>query len=478
MLLLETPELLAAAVPLGLAYWRWGRVRGVTGALRVMLLFVLLLACCGPRWNAGGRGLDVVVVADRSKSMAEDERLLELITNLGKQRGQHHRLGIVTFGREARVEQVLSNRAELTEFVRDVAADGSDLEQALQTALTLTDPRRPARLLVFSDGESNGGDEGAAARRARELGVPIDFRLFERLHVGDAAIDAVDLPAAATPGEPFQFSVWIDADQPVEAAVAVQRDGIEIARQSVNLRLGRNRVLFRDVLETGGFYRYEAVLEANSDPVPENNRGIGVVRVEAGPRLLVLTGPGREESRLVTTLRKGGLTVDAQEFSTTELTQDALDPYRAVVIENVSASSLGRLKLERLAQFVEDLGGGLLLTGGEQSFGSGGYYRSALEQVLPVSLELREEHRKARVALAIVLDRSGSMRVPVSGDRTKMDLADQGTAECVRVLSSGDSVAILAVDTAAEVIQPLTEVNDAEAIAQRALAIQSTGGGI
>lgn len=478
MLVLETPELLLAAAPLGLAYRRWGRVRGVTGGLRIALLAVLLLACCGPRWSAGGRGLDVIVVADRSKSMGEDERLQELIVNLGRQRGQEHRLGVVTFGREARVEQVLSNQAELTEFTREIAPDGSDLEQALQTALTLADPRRPARILVFSDGEYNGGDPGAAARRARELEIPIDFRLFERRHAGDVAVTAVDLPAVVAPGEPFQFSVWIDADGPVAASVAVRREGQTIARQQPTLRIGRNRLLFRDVLDEGGFYHYEARVEVADDPVPENNRGLGVVRVEAGPRLLLLTAAERLESPLVRLLRAAGLSVDAATAGEHPLTLDALDPYRGVIIENIPAGEFGRLKLERLAQFVEVLGGGLLLTGGERSFASGGYYKSPLDPILPVSMELKDEHRKSRVALVVALDRSGSMRVPVGANRTKMDLADLGAAESVRLLSMGDSVAILAVDTEAEVVQPLVDVTDPEDIAQRALSIVSANGGI
>src|SRR5690606_7454948 len=134
-------------------------------------------------------------------------------------------------------------------------------------------------------------------------------------------------------------------------------------------------------------------------------------------------------------------------------TQDALDPYRAVIVENVPAGDFGRLKMEQLAQFVEDLGGGLLLTGGEKSFGSGGYFNSPLEDVLPVSMELREEHRKTRVAIAIALDRSGSMAVPVAGGKTKMDLANLGTAECVNLLSAGDSVAVIAVDSTPHIVQ-------------------------
>ncbi|HEX6985092.1 MAG TPA: vWA domain-containing protein, partial [Planctomycetaceae bacterium] len=160
------------------------------------------------------------------------------------------------------------------------------------------------------------------------------------------------------------------------------------------------------------------------------------------------------------------------------VTQDSLDQYRAVIVENVPADQLGRLKMERLAQFVEDLGGGLLLTGGRASFGVGGYFNSPLDSVLPVSMELREEHRKNRVAIAIALDRSGSMSMPVKGNLVKMDLANLGTAEVIKLLSPGDKVAVIAVDSSPHVVQPLSDVDDREEMTSRVKRIQSEGGGI
>ena len=108
------------------------------------------------------------------------------------------------------------------------------------------------------------------------------------------------------------------------------------------------------------------------------------------------------------------------------LTKLQLDRYRGVIIQDVPADQFGFVKMSRLAQFVTERGGGLLLTGGENSFGSGGYFKSPLDDVLPVSMELREEHRKLRAAIAVVLDRSGSMQARVVGNQSKMDLANQG----------------------------------------------------
>ncbi len=467
------------AVPFIMFLLPWFRQARVTGAIRLALICLLLFALTGPRWNRGGDGIDVVVIADRSRSMPGDSHrnVLELINNLESNRGPGDRVGVVTFGSQAQIEHELSQDTLLEAFTREVLPDGSDLNDAILASLNLIDPDRPARILVLSDGEANGASPLSGARRAREVGVPIDYRAYERLRAGDAAVRSISLPESVSPREPFQFSVSLFADKDVDGTLKVLRDGKPVATRKGPFLTGTNRLSFRDLIEEGGIHNYTVELDVANDPLRENNVGAGLVRVDAGPRILVLNSDGAE-GNIVRALRSARLPVDVTVAGTHPLTQDALDPYRAVIIENVPAKEFGRAKMERLAQFVEDLGGGLLLTGGQRSFGVGGYFNSPLDEVLPVSMEIREEHRKTRVAIAIALDRSGSMTAAVAGGKTKMDLANLGTAECVRLLSAGDSVAVIAVDSSPHTIQHLVPVEDPEAIARKALTIESMGGGI
>lgn len=477
------PELFLLAIPMGVAYWRWGRDSGMTGAIRFVILALLLLALTGPELDLGGEGLDVVVIVDRSRSMptGADDNIRELIGNLQKQRGTGDRLGIVAVGSTAAVEQILSRDSIDVNYTQEILRDGSDLNSGIQAALEMIDPhaqrRRPARILVFSDGEANGASPNASARKARELGIPIDFREFPLLRVGDVAVDSLSLPEAVAPREPFQFSAWIFADKDSSGRIELLRDGKTITTQDREFPSGMSRVLFRDILESGGLYRYDVKITVNDDPLTANNLGTGVVRVDAGRRVLVLNADGQADN-FTRALQNGKLAVDVAVAPNFPLTQDSLDNYRAVVLENVPAADFGRVKMQRLAQFVEDLGGGLLVTGGERSFGIGGYFKSPLDEVLPVSMELRDEHRKTRVAIAVALDRSGSMSMPVKGGKTKMDLANLGTAECVKLLSAGDSFSVIAVDSEAHIIQPLTNVDDTAAITAKIRRIESMGGGI
>lgn len=474
------PELFLLAIPLWLVYRRWCRVPGMTGALRLTLLLVLLTALTGPGIDRTGRGLDIVLVADRSRSLRlpEQENIRELIQNLQRGQGPDDSVGVVTFGSNVAVESILSHEGRLGAYSKEIHPDGSDLESALHEALDLLkNPHRSGRILVLSDGEANGPSPVSAARRARDQRVPIDYRDFRHSRTGDVAVETLLLPETVAPREPFQFSVLVHSDREVDSQVTVLREGKPFSEERRHLTAGMNRLLFRDLLEQGGLFNYEVRVKVPNDPLQENNRGAGIVRVDAGPRLLVLNHDGQEDN-LVRALQAARIPLDVAEAKLHPLTQDSLERYRAVVLENVPAADLGRVKMERLAQFVTDLGGGLLVTGGERSFGSGGYFKSPLDDVLPVSMEIREEHRRSRIALAVALDRSGSMAVTVKGGRPKMELANIGTAECVRMLSAGDSVAVIAVDSAPHIVQPLIPVTDPDAISKRALGIISNGGGI
>lgn len=478
-------------IPLFLGLRRWGRTAGVTQWLRLAVVGVVLFALASPRWNIGGKGIDVVIVADRSRSLpgkAEGE-IRELIDTLQDNRRPGDRVAVITFGRNAHIEQLLSETGRLSQYQLVTNPDGSDLDDALQKALSLVSPARPARILVLSDGEANGPSPLTTARRAREAGVPVDFVGFDRQTVGDVAVRSLSLPETVLPDEPFQFLAIVESDGESQGTVRLFRESVEdghtkrtkVREMKKRFASGRNAVRFGDVLSRGGMYRYIVEVDVPNDPRPQNNRWEDEISVEAGPRVLLLVKDEAAKSgRLakILTNPKNGIPADVLVAAKQPLTKLQLDRYRGVVIQDVPADQFGFVKMSRLAQFVTERGGGLMLTGGENSFGSGGYFKSPLDDVLPVSMELREEHRKLRAAIAVVLDRSGSMRAQVAGNQSKMDLADLGTVECMRLLSHNDMISVIAVDTAPHVVVPLERVVGKATMERKIRDIRSTGGGI
>lgn len=472
------PELLLLAFPAAFAWWKLREKEPLTDVVRVLALLLVVLALSRPYFDTGHEGRDLVFVVDRSRSMPEGARqsALELVRLAEDARRDGDRVAVIGFGAGASIERLPSDVARFSAFERPVDADGSDLGEALDAALDLVPRDRPGSIVVLSDGESNGRDPVDSARRAFGRGVRIDTRTFRRPGTGDVSVERVDLPDEVAAREPFQFSAWVRSERRVEADFVLKRAGVELARGHRTFEPGVNRVALRDVLEEPGVAQYELVLSLEGDRVPENDRGLGALRV-AGSRSVLLVNDAGADDVLARVLRAARVPVKVVAPEGARLDPLSLTAHRAVVLENVAAGRLGTA-IRHLNAFVLERGGGLLVTGGRASFGTGGYFKSTIDPLLPVSMEMRQEHRKQAIALAITMDRSGSMAMPVDGGRTKMDLADLGAAAAIELLSPIDSVGVIAVDSSPHVIQELASAEDKEALIGKVKTIQSMGGGV
>ena len=473
------PELLLLVIPLLFVYFWRGRAAGIGGFVRVAILATIVVIAAVPLAPLGGRGVDVVVVADLSRSMPADSRarILEIVELLEDRRAAGDRVGIVVFGRDARIERLPEEFGEAAAFVQELDRDGSDLGGAIGVAASLIPRERPGRLIVLSDGEANGTPAEAAAYEAASRGLPIDFRLFSRGEAADVAVESLDLPGTVDEREPFQFTASVRSDRSVDGEAVLLRDDVEIARVARTFHPGTTQLTFRDVLERPGVARYRVQLATAGDRVPENNAGEGAVRVDAPAAILLVNASGAPDN-FSRALSAGKLRVTTIAPSAMPRELAGLLAYRAVILENVPAGQLGPQALQSLAHFATELGGGVLVTGGAGSFGVGGYFKSVLDPHLPVSMELKNEHRKLSLAMVVVLDRSGSMAVPTGDGRTKMDLANAGTCAAIETLGPVDEVGVIAVDSAAHVISPLTSAADKDRVCNDVRRIQSEGGGI
>jgi uncharacterized membrane protein len=146
-----------------------------------------------------------------------------------------------------------------------------------------------------------------------------------------------------------------------------------------------------------------------------------------------------------------------------------------VVLDNVPAFQLSYAKMENIEKYVRDLGGGLLVIGGSQSYGAGGYYRTPLERILPVDMRPPARLDLPHVALLFVLDKSGSMGAGPEGS-TKLDLAKAAAIAAADVMNPTDQVGILSFDAAWDWTLPFRPVGKGEWISEGLASLQSDGG--
>ncbi len=504
MMLLH-PMWLVLTIPLAASMWLWRMPSRTLIVLRACVLTLVVLGMCNLTINLDSKAGTIVIVADRSRSMPNDTDKVqkEAIELLQGEMKHNDRLAVVSFGRNAAIEQPPQS-GKFAGFGAELDNDGSNLREALDTALALIPRDAPGRILILSDGVWTGQSPTAVISRAAARGIGIDYRILQRSSANDLAVARIEAPPEVTPGESFMINAWVYCPTKQEVRFKLVR-GLgndttapgEVSKPRVLasgkrvLGSGVTRLTFRDSAPAPGAMMYRLKVtpidptadpadpdkaEKKADPTPENNIARILVGVR-GPKPILCLSP-TPNSALAELIRGGRLNVKTPRPGDCDWSLEQLASYSSILIENVPASEIGERGMENIAAWVSQTGAGMIMTGGRNSYGPGGYFRSPLEPIMPVSMELRQEHRKLSLAIVAVLDRSGSMAVSVSGGKTKMDLANLATAETLNLLSAMDEFGVLAVDSTAHLISDLAPVTDKAKVRSKILRIESMGGGI
>ncbi len=472
-MILRHPEWLALLPILLLAGWLLPRL-GLWRPLRIVLLVLITLTLAQPQWRKLEDGIDLWVLLDSSvsaekpmaKGLPEWEKLLE------KHRGRNDRLHYLNYASE--VMRRGAEGAELYERNRQSTQTGLAITQAL-TLAGRESKDRPARVLVLSDGYSTEPLHGIAEKLTRQ-GVEMDYRVVRDPEPTDFRVAALNIPTRSQLGEPFLIEIEVRGTRDSRVPLTVLRDGRELKTTDVEVQLGSGRIRFTDRIGSAGVAHYEALIAPAVDAFPGNNRHEAMIEIAGGPRVLLLTS--YLDDPVAQTLQRQGFTVETVT-NLRALRPGQIAGAKCVILNNVPAFELPADFLRAMDFYVREQGGGLLMAGGTKSFAAGGYFESAIDPLLPVSMELKQEHRKLMVAMAIVMDRSGSMSMTVQNGFTKMSLADEGAANAVRFLSPQDLLTVFAVDSSAHEMVPLQPVGpNRDKMESAVRRIESTGGGI
>jgi uncharacterized membrane protein len=435
-----------------------------------------------------GKPLDrlaVVVALDRSRSIdlvpGADARVRAELQVAEKSMHDDDRIGTVVFGAEAAVEDPLRPKSETAPPQRvEVGRDATDLEAAIRRAIAELPADAVGRVVLVSDGVQTRGDALAAAAVAVAADVQLDVVALDQKLAPDLRVVSVRAPARADEGEPFELRVVTSSAVATDVELRIRRDDGEVRLVRTRVEAGEDVLRLRETASDPGLHRYDVAITAldpRADSAPDDNLGSAFVRVRGAALALVLEGDPGRGAPLRRALEASGF--HTVERSTTGVPADVggLAPYDLVTLGDVRASDLSPTQIDALAAYTRDLGGGLLLLGGDRSMGPGGYARTPVEEVSPVSFDLKQEKRRASLAEVIAIDYSGSMGAMVSG-HTKLELANEAAARSASLLGPGDRLGVEHVDTIVRWTIPMSPVKDPQAIGEEIRKVGVGGGGI
>ncbi len=436
--------------------------------LRLLILAGLVLALAGLQLEWPVDSLTTVFLLDASDSVtiAERARAENFLREALRQKPPADQAAVIMFGGDALVEQLPRLEPDMPSLASTPLKTATDIEQALRLALALLPNEGAHRLVLLSDGQETSGEARrllnlAAARRVEISTYPLG-QVDPLTGPPEVLVEQLSAPGQARQGQAVPVEVVVTASRPTEAILRWLVDGALTETRPVRLIQGRNRFSFSLPLAQAGFHRFRVEVEAAEDGRWQNNWGAAFTTVYGPPEVLVVEGQPGEAASLSAALQAAGMNVTVIAPAALPGNLPALTRYEAVVLANVPSAALPAATQESLVNFERDLGRGLVMLGGPESFGAGGYLRSPLEKALPVEMEVRSRSQEPNLALVLAVDKSGSMggchcdnpdlnqtytRVP-SG-LPKIDIAKEAILQTTAVLGQLDYLGVVSFDNSA-----------------------------
>ena len=448
---------------------------------RVLLVLLAILAIASPARLMTSRDQSVLFLLDHSRSQGEAglKSVYESAARVRETLGSGASVGYVAVGSEGRLllhpgsKGDLPDPAAATALMGDIGAS-SNFERGALLARGLFPAGSSRHLILVGDGVETQGSLVDAANEAAVAGIKI-----HALGVTGTIQPDVRVTRLASSQSRLNEGASLDLEATVEGSLAgpgklrLFENGVEVDSIDVALKAGELFThRFTRVPEKRNIYNYRAVIEGfeGRDAIPENNESLAIVDVRGKPLFLYVEGEEGESRFLVGAMEKEGIRLDVRAPEGLPESLQELAGYDGIILSDIPAHRIGEARMTAIRDYVEKLGGGFVMIGGMSSFGVGGYYRTPIEEILPVKLKAPDQEEFQSSALALVIDRSGSM----AGQ--KIEICKAAAVASAELLTNKDSIGVYAFDSQVHEVVPMTKVTSISTIASQIALIGSGGG--
>jgi len=443
----DSPAYLGLLVLLPLMWWigyrslsglgQWRRLTAL--ALRSLVLLIIVLALADMQYQRRSDQMTVIYLLDQSLSIPVDQRQA-MIEYVNRSIDEHHeathndRFAVIVFGRDAEVEMPLVNVSiplgRQIETVLD--PEYTDLALAIQRAKAMFPYDASKRIVLISDGNQNQGDARRDARSAAATGVSIDVVPVMLSARSEVSVEKIDVPAGARKGQPFEMRVVLRNDSPKESEQSIagklrivrkagQREET-IVEQDVEVPPGKRVFTISEEIEQPDFYTYEAHFTPDdpaADGMTQNNQASAFTHVRGKGHVLLIENWDKqgETDYLVERLREEEIAVTVTPSDRLFTSLAELQRYDSVILANVSrstgtdadnVSSFSDDQISMLERNTRELGCGLLMIGGPDTYGAGGWTNTELEKAMPVNFEIKNA-KVTPVGALVLMMHAGEM---------------------------------------------------------------------
>ena len=419
--------------PLGaLGPWR----RAFTLLFRTAVCVGIIFALAGVQLVWVNDRVTVMYVLDQSESIPRAKRqvMLEYVkqsVKLHRDQAREDRAGIIVFGRDATIEYPpFDDEIPLMKLESAIGrTDATNLETALSLAQASMEEDTARRIVVVTDGNENLGQARKLASRLSDSGIGIDVTPVPLDSSAEVLVEKIDLPNNIRKGQPFEPRIVLTnydegKQQSVSGTLRVRQEvGGEktlLLNEKITLDPGKNVIPLRHQIEQPAAYIYTAEWVPESpddDGLKQNNSATAYTYVRGKGRVLLVQQRERigDFDLLVESLRDANIEVVTQPSDELFTSLAELQAYDAVILAGVSrytgeasdrVTTFTDAQIEMLVSNTQQLGAGLLMIGGPETFGAGYWTGTKLEEAMPVDFKIKNTKIQAVGALACIMHAS------------------------------------------------------------------------
>ena len=445
--------------------------------IRSMVCILLVVAMAMPQWVTASERTTTMVLLDRSASV-ENMEVENFLKELNDAKGEKDDLGLILFGQEPSVEKVPSIQGESIPekgFLSVIEEGGTHIESALTLANSLFPKDSGKRIVLISDGVETLGDAVLKSDILNTQGVSIDVVPLQPEIGEEVQLTSLKIPPLIHKNTEYPIEIQVDSNVKTEAKIRLYKENTFIKEEDVMIETGQNRIVFSDITETGGAIVYQGEIITSKDTLKENNSVYGYTYIDDIPQILVV-GNEKESLGWKQLLESSRLGVTIVHPSAVPTRIETLQKYHGIILANVAKEEMADLFLTSLESYVRVLGGGLIVTGGDNAYGLGGYKDTILEEILPVTMEVKTQGEESSLAMVMVIDRSGSMDSGEFGI-SPMEMAKEAVIGSLDGFKNKDILGVIGFDSSFQWAVPMTVVGgNKDGIIDAISGIQASGG--
>jgi uncharacterized membrane protein len=409
-----------------------GTIRRVLAILfRAGVITLIVLALAEMQTVRRSDRLTTIFVVDVSDSVPREQQkaVIDYVTEASRKRRKDDMAGVVVFGRGPRVEvPPAPSELNLLGIESTIDPQNTDIGAAVKLTLATFPEDTARRMVVISDGNENRGNLLEQAGAAKSLGVQVDTLPLDYHYDREVLVEKVSIPPDVKKGESVNISVVIRASEPTRGTLQIFQKAQDYRAPAtgneqpvpVELERGINVFTLRQTINDPNFYTFTAEFipeKGSGDKRTINNVAEGFTHVRGKAQVLLIEGTKGEHVELVKALHdkeievktlvapridgSGGIGGDPLP---TDLAQ--LQPYDSVILANVPKEAFTESQHQLLASNCHDMGCGLIMLGGRDSFGAGGWMNTPIEKALPVDMQIKALKVQGIGAMVLIMHAS------------------------------------------------------------------------